>query len=558
MPTRVRPKTPKPPKPEPTPEPTPPQPAPSNLAPLPISTSSPYLDIGDYPEKAWQESLAANSPLRSEIAAIVKASAGTGILAREQALKESSDGTDSTARQTRNPLGLMVRSTNEPYIVTGSGRKLRVFNSWSDAFAEHHRRLTDPQEAYQSVGVKTLGQFIERYLMGWTPGSSNHPFPPGETQASLDQYKQQLVTRINQRIETYGRVGDGAPQPQPQPGGIPEGFRAWDIPGLPQKMVLPDTITVEVILTPKGVHRPGRIISISGATLHETGNQGVGAGARMHSNWQDSCTPGHPDGYVGVSIYVENRLVLIKIPLNENSIHSGDWRNDAHTSTEICVNADRNAQQTEDTAMWVQAAMLAARGLNAKDNLYPHHTTGCPAIINGQGRWPQIEKGVDDRIAILKQGGSLPPTETYAEAVPVPKEWDGTDYLRDDGQVFMALQRVFVTTKATAARQSANPSAPKVRRDLPKGEAFLSHYVTQGSDGKAWLVSQFGSRILADDCAPKLNSFDIVAAHADQAPWFPGNMILTEGDRGLSADPTPVGSKPVPKDVFMRGDRDSR
>lgn len=538
------------PVPEPTPEPQP-EPEPvvgDDLAPLPITEATPYLTMGDYPRKAWSESLLPNSPLRDDLDAIMLASQGVGVLAREQALKESSDGTDATARQARNPLGLMIRNANEPYILTGAGRKMKVFPTWADAFKEFKRRLTDPQEAYLSVGVETLGEYIDRYLMGWIPGDPNHTIPAGEALANLKVYKDQVINRSNQRIETYGRTGEVEPDPV-DPTKPLEGFKSWNIPGLGVPLLLPDSITIEVILTPVGVHRPGRRVTMTGSTLHETGNQGFNAGARMHSNWQDGCTQGHPDGYVGVSMYVENRLIILKIPVDENSIHSGDWRNNAHDSMEVCVNASRNAEQTEDTAMWFKAAILHARGLNAKDHLYPHHPVGCPAIINGRNGWPGIERGVDDRIAILASGGPVPAPEEYAEAFPVPQEWDGTDYVREDGHRFYALQRVFVTSKETSARQSASKNAPKVRRDLKKGEAFLSHYITE-SGGEMWLVSQFGSRILAADCTPRLGVL-IGEKWMGDDPDATGQLILNQADRGLSATDVPEDAPALDKQAFM-------
>jgi hypothetical protein len=252
-------------------------------------------------------------------------------------------------------------------------------------------------------------------------------------------------------------------------------------------------------------------------------------------------------------MYVENRLVIIKIPFNEASIHSGDWRNNAHPSMEVCVNASRNAEQTEDTAMWVQAAFLYAKGFNALDHLYPHRPSGCPAIINSQGRWHQIEGGVDDRIAILKTGGSLPPVEEYAEAFPIPREWDGTDYVReDDGHRFMALQRVFVTHEETEALQGATPDAPKVRRNLPAGEAFLAYYVTEGLDGDVWLVSQFGSRIRASSCDPPLATFIDPGISMDVGPGRSGT-ILKDVTAGLTGAEVPEDAPSVSKAAFMEG-----
>jgi hypothetical protein len=329
-------------------------------------------------------------------------------------------------------------------------------------------------------------------------------------------------------------------------------MKAWNIPGL-GVISLPETITVETILTPVGVHRPGRIIRRDGSTVHETGNRGNGSGARMHSNWQDSCTPGHPNGYVGVTAYVENRLIIVKIPLNESSIHSGDWRNNSQPSMEICVNADRNAEQTEDTAMWWQAAILATDNFTAKDRMYPHRSgSGCPAIINAQGRWAAWERGVDERIRILRDGGDVPTPPSYVDAVPVPKTWDGLDWERpNDGHLFIALQRVFVAKVKTAARVSASPDAKIVRRDLESGEAFLAHYITRGSDGGWWFVSQYGSRIAAADCDPDVTA--LFAQTTRRSASAARSVVLVEPDAGLDASEVPDDAEPIDKATFMEG-----
>ena len=393
---------------------------------------------------------------------------------------------------------------------------------------------------------KSIADFIAKYAP-WSDG--NNP----------DQYGTKAVNLINTLPLLKAPAPPPGPTPPPGPGPTPppsSDFKEWTIPGL-GRIRLPKAITVEVDLTPVGVHRPGGVYQMSGYTIHETGNRGNGAGARMHSDWQDGSTQGHPDGYVGVTMYVENRLLMVKIPFNEQSIHAGDWRNHVHPSCEICVNADRNAEQTEDTAFWVAAATLHLRNQNPIDHLYPHRSApGCPAIINSQGRWPQVEREVQKRIDILASGAPLPPAEEYAVPVPVPKVWDGLDYVREaDGHRFVALSRVFVTKVVTAARQSADPKGKKVRKDLQPGEGFLSHYVTMGGDGKPWLVSQYGSRIAAEDCIPDLSALDLdepdsmAFGIAAAGSWIPE---LADPSHGLDSAEVPLDAPALSKAEFMR------
>ncbi len=206
---------------QPTPQP-PPQPVPTPVRPATITLDTPYLQIGNYPAAIWDRDIPRTSPLyaiRHELRAIGDA-ANLGALLFEQFRKESSFANDASAQQSHNPLGLMVRDPKtEPFILVANGqRKLRVFATYQDAPREYVRRLTDPTEAYQSVGVKTLGELIARYLMGWIPGDPNRPFPPGENAESVRLYKQQVLDRI---VTAFASVPTPVPTPTPDPKPVP-------------------------------------------------------------------------------------------------------------------------------------------------------------------------------------------------------------------------------------------------------------------------------------------------------------------------------------------------
>ena len=59
---------------------------------------------------------------------------------------------------------------------------------------------------------------------------------------------------------------------------------------------------------------------------HETDNPRPAANAEMHLTGQDSGTPGHRDGRIGVHFYVDDREIIQMIPINEQGVHSGDRR----------------------------------------------------------------------------------------------------------------------------------------------------------------------------------------------------------------------------------------
>lgn len=142
----------------------------------------------------------------------------------------------------------------------------------------------------------------------------------------------------------------------------------------------------------------------------------------------------------------------------------------------------------------------------ARENLYPHHPTGCPQILNSSNRWKQFEQGVDAIITAGKGGAfvPIPQLPAYAPVSPLPIEWTGDDAIIN-GIRFTALHRVFRANADTVpALQYANPDALPVRRSLPKGEGFESLWLCTGDDGEPWLITRHWSRIPARLCLPRV------------------------------------------------------
>lgn len=189
----------------------------------------------------------------------------------------------------------------------------------------------------------------------------------------------------------------------------------------------------------------------------------------------------------------------------------------------------------------------------AKDALFPHRTgSGCPAIIQARGGWSQWEREVDALIAIADGADPPEPEPVYAKAVPVPKAWDGTDWVRGDGARFIALRRVFVAAKdGVHCRQSASESAPDVRRPMSRGEGFEAYYLVIA--GEPWLVSRYGSRIKASECTPALAG--LLGATTRRGADYVGaallEIVIDDPTRGLSAVTVPDDAPAVGKAVFF-------
>ena len=366
----------------------------------------------------WREVMKAGKI--QDVDACYAACQGYSALALAQAYKESSLGTTANSLNTRNPLGLMGPD----------GSTLVTFANYPLAFADFRRRVSDP--AYKgspgpywpkSVGGMVAGydMSVLAYIITYVGGpdclaTKGQRCANGETYDETkpkDGDPQQLLNGPSINLycaQTLKRLrewlGISAPSTPTTPTTDPSGFQRVQFAGTANVAYLPKTVLFRTVLTPVGPNRPGASNPHTSTTQHETGNTKVGANANMHSNWQDSGTPGHPDGYVGVHFYVDDDQIIQKIPVNETSIHSGDWRNGTSLSVERCVNSDQTTfADSETNAAWLQAALLKYVVKNsAKEAMYPHYlnTVGqgtCP--VNIGYHWSDYEARVDRLIAQL-------------------------------------------------------------------------------------------------------------------------------------------------------------
>lgn len=382
-----------------------------STSPTNISVTTPFRQVGDVTLEKWKEVMKGGRI--GDVEACYNACLGHTALALAQAVKESSLGNAPGSFEKYNPLGLMG----------ADGKTLVQFQYWPLAFAEFRRRITDP--AYKNMvyykGDKgivpghdmSLLAFVITYVGGpdclatrgqrCANGETYNEAAPKDgpegltSQYSINLYTAQLLKRIR---EWKGLSSNPTTPTQPTTGFQKITFA----PGI--EAYLPTGVLFRTVLTPKGPNRPGNRMTATSTTQHETGNTRVGAGANMHSQWQDGGTQGHPDGYVGVHFYVDDDQIIQKIPTNESSIHSGDWRNGTSISVERCVNADQTSFADSETwSAWLQASLLKyVVRKSAKEAMYPHYlnTVGqgtCP--VNIGYHWSSYEDRVDRLIAQL-------------------------------------------------------------------------------------------------------------------------------------------------------------
>jgi hypothetical protein len=381
MPTRVRPKPPTPPTPVP-PKPEPPTPVPPTNT--PITGTTPFRDVGTISADRMCEILE-GYPLEGSCREI-HAALGGRALPVAMSWMESNYGQAANAKANKNPLGLFTNGA------------FRTFPSWGAAFAEWVRRMDDPAYGggvYQPRN-KSLHDMVITYVCGpnCKPGDTRCGVDGSETYAECEAYLAATVDRLNRY---FGRENQPTPAPTPSP----DDYIDWDVAGSTVPLRLPRGVAFKQQLTPKGPNRSGRRLNWTGSTQHTTNNVNVGADAQMHANWQNSGTPGHPDGKIGVHFYVDDKRVIQTIPVDEQGVHSGDWRNQEHTAVELCVNADRNARQAERNSIALQAGLLRIQGSSAKEALHPHTRNAqghCPRLSMAWSAW---EDAVDAQIRAI-------------------------------------------------------------------------------------------------------------------------------------------------------------
>jgi len=90
------------------------------------------------------------------------------------------------------------------------------------------------------------------------------------------------------------------------------------------------------------------------------------------------------------------------------------------------------------------------------------------------------------------------PAIAYHKADPIPKQ-DGFDHTIN-GHTYYAIQKnVHIVVDKAQCRTSADPNANLTRAPLNKGQTFVTCWITEGTDGKAWWVTPHGTRIQCSD-----------------------------------------------------------
>jgi hypothetical protein len=350
--------------------PVPPPPPPPS-SPVAVTSTTDFRTLPSIGKERFCEILE-GYPMASECGAIWEVMGGNP-LPLAQSWMESNYGKSVNAKRTLNPLGLLYdeRWAPGPYVSVGANHTtvpLLKFNTWADAFTEWRRRMdsTTYKNQVYPPGM-TLGEFIRVYVAGPGPGYAN-----GESAESVARYTTETVNRLNRYY------GISTPVPAQE-------YTSHFIAGSNTTLTLPRGIPFRQQITtirPNRTHR--KLEAPFGVTAHTTNNPNPSANAAMHAQWQANGTPGHPDGAVAVHFYVDDGEIVQTLPVNEQGIHSGDWRNQQHVAVERCTNQGINVARANDYAIALDAGLLKLFGTDAEKSLYPH-------TFNAEGHCPKLD-----------------------------------------------------------------------------------------------------------------------------------------------------------------------
>ncbi len=282
----------------------------------------------------------------------------------------------------------------------------------------------------------------------------------------------------------------------------------YTVAGLSQKIELPVPLIVDLIPNGQTRQRPGITRQTPGYWVqHETANYSAGADAKMHNTWLHNGASG---ATLSFHFVVDDGAIYQMIPVDEVTWQAADGDgpgNMSGVSCELCVNTGINTAKARHNAEALAGGVCKALGLDASrvkrhwdfnaGSPDRHH---CPDEMMNDGYWPTFVNNVGVIIA-----GGKGNTTVYAPPITYP--WLA-------GNVPMAVQAInktkvypianrYTVLRDTPRKQATGNNKKEVGPMLKAGETFSARYAYR-SGGKTYLLTDYGTRVTAADCLPKV------------------------------------------------------
>ena len=161
-------------------------------------------------------------------------------------------------------------------------------------------------------------------------------------------------------------------------------------------------------------NRPGRANSMKYITVHNTGNTGVGAGAKNHAAY----IKGDAAASIPASWHYtcDEHVIYQHIPDTEIAWHAGDGGtgpgNNTSIGIEICMNSDGDLLKATDNGVWLTADLMKRHSIPITNIVQHHHWSGknCPQMLR-QGKpysWAEFISKVQAAVSEPTQEDTVP------------------------------------------------------------------------------------------------------------------------------------------------------
>jgi N-acetylmuramoyl-L-alanine amidase CwlA len=171
-------------------------------------------------------------------------------------------------------------------------------------------------------------------------------------------------------------------------------------------------------------NRPGKKLSATSITIHNTDNTSKGANAAAHARYQKG--PDARQRQVSWHFTVDDTSVYQSLPTNEIGWHTATAvGNNSSIGIEICMNSDLNVPAAYQRAALLAAVIAFQNGINVPDKIVQHNFWSgkdCPIVL----RHPP--QGWQNFLAQIQQAYSgLTPTPAAAIGISSVADHHFTD-----------------------------------------------------------------------------------------------------------------------------------
>jgi N-acetylmuramoyl-L-alanine amidase CwlA len=200
-------------------------------------------------------------------------------------------------------------------------------------------------------------------------------------------------------------------------------------------------------------NRPGRPLTPTHVTIHNTGNPNPGADAAAHARYVKSADAQRRQ--VSWHYTVDDRAIYQSLPVNEVGWHAGQG-NSKSIGIEICMHRGMDEDAAYDRAALLVAVLMLQNGIPPRGRIVQHnHWTGknCPIVLRTKSDgWDWFLAKVGAALASLRSETPAAARASRASALTQPGDNDDCDVLNSAAPIGSARGRV--KARKTAAKKA--------------------------------------------------------------------------------------------------------